>query len=146
RVMSKDAANNLATSSDAPFTTLDTTAPVITGVSVSAITGSGATISWTTTEAATRQEEYATTTNYATSSTLDMTLGTSHTVTLTGFPYRTRFRSRVMSKDAANNLATSSDGPFTTLDTTAPVISGVAVSAITGSGATITWTTTEAAT
>src|SRR5437773_7035386 len=92
--MSKDAANNLATSSDAPFTTQDTTAPVITGVSVSAITGSGATITWTTTEAATSQVEYGTTTSYGTTTTLDTTRGTTHTVTLTGLADGTGYHFR----------------------------------------------------
>src|SRR5207244_3164258 len=92
------------------------------------------------------QVEYGTTTSYGTTTTLDTTLGTTHTVTLAGLADGTGYHFKVMSKDAANNLATSSDASFTTLDTTAPVISGVAVSAITGSGATISWTTTEAAT
>src|SRR5436853_7249822 len=73
--MSKDSANNIPGSCGAPFTTLDTTAPVISGVAVSAITGSGATITWTTNEAASSEVEYGLTTAYG-SVALNTTPGT----------------------------------------------------------------------
>jgi hypothetical protein len=68
----------------------------------------------------------------------------------------TTYHFRVLSRDAAGNLATSVDFIFTTLagsttatptaDTTAPVISNVAVVRVTSSSAIITWTTSEPAT
>src|SRR5436853_4548646 len=97
KVMSKAAANDLATSSDAPFTTLDTTAPVISGVVVSAITGSGATIIWTTKEAARSEVEYGMTTAYG-SAALNTTVGTTHTVILTGLADGTTYHYYVASK------------------------------------------------
>ena len=49
----EDAAGNVAVLGDFTFTTpvVDVTPPVISGVSVSAITSSGATFNWTTNEA-----------------------------------------------------------------------------------------------
>src|SRR5207249_6921795 len=82
RVRSKDAAGNLSTSADATFTTLDTTPPVISGVLVTSITGTGATIQWTTNEASDTQVEYGLTASYGSTTTLDPTLGTSHTAVL----------------------------------------------------------------
>src|SRR5207245_9082766 len=58
RVKSNDAAANLATSADFTFTTLDNIPPVISAVSASSITASGATIAWTTNETADTQVEY----------------------------------------------------------------------------------------
>jgi hypothetical protein len=60
----------------------------------------------------------------------------------------TTYHYRVISKDAAGNLAESSDYSFTTtpvLDTQPPLISNVASTGITSSGATITWVTNEPA-
>ena len=145
RVKSKDAANNLATSTDQTFTTQDIIAPTISGISSGSITGTGATISWTTNEAADTQVEYGTTTSYGSSTTLNSTLATSHTQALTGLTSGTLYHYRVKSKDAANNLATSTDQTFTTQDIIAPTISGIISGSITGTGATISWTTNEAA-
>jgi hypothetical protein len=143
RVKSKDAASNLATSADFTFTTLDGVAPVISAVSASSITASGATIAWTTNETADSQVEYGPTTGYGTSTTVNPSLVTAHSQALSGLASSTLYHYRVKSKDAAGNLATSADFTFTTLDGVAPVISAVAASSITASGATIAWTTNE---
>jgi hypothetical protein len=122
----------------------DTTAPRVSGVTAGDLTAGGATISWSTDEAATTQVEYGTTTSYGSSTTLDATRGTSHTQQLTGLAAGTLYHYRVKSRDAAGNLATSADLTFTTgasADKTPPVISGVAVN-----GSTVSWTTDEAAT
>ena len=152
RVKSSDAAGNLATSGDFTLTTLpttpppDTTPPVISGVGTSSITAGGAIISWTTNEASNTQVDYGTTTSYGGSTTLDSTLVTNHSATLSGLSAGTLYHYRVKSRDAAGNLATSGDFTFTTLatDVAPPVISGVGASSITSGGATISWTTNEA--
>ena len=150
RVLSSDAANNPATSGDFTFTTAaapDTTPPVITNVASSNLTTSGATITWTTNEAATSRVEYGTTTGYGAFSALDATLVTSHTVNLSGLATNTVYHYRVLSNDAATNPATSGDFTFQTLaDTTAPVITNVAAGSLTATSANITWTTNEQAT
>ena len=60
------------------------TGPVISSVSVSNISASGATINWTTNEATDSQVIYGTTTAYGSSTTLNTTKVTSHSQTLTG--------------------------------------------------------------
>ena len=92
----------------------DTTPPTISSVTASSITSSGATITWTTNEAADTQVEYGTTTSYGSSTTLNTTLVTSHSQPLSGLAASTLYHYRVKSKDAASNLATSGDFTFTT--------------------------------
>src|SRR5262249_25704438 len=127
--------------------TSDPRPPVISGVASSSVTSSGATIAWTTNEAADTQVEYGTTTSYGSSTTLNSSLVTSHSVNVAGLLPNTTYHYRVKSKDAAGNLATSGDFTFTTAatDTTAPTISAVASGNLTVSGATITWNTNEQA-
>jgi hypothetical protein len=74
-------------------------------------------------------------------------MSTSHSQTLSGLVANTIYHYRVRSKDAAGNQAISGDCTFTTAappDTAAPIISGVAASSITSTGASISWTTNEA--
>src|SRR5439155_12397593 len=59
------------------------------------------------------------------SSALNTSLVTCHTVSLSGLTARTLYRFRVRSRDAATNLATSGDVTFTTLaaaDVTPPTV------------------------
>ncbi len=149
RVKSRDAAGNLAQSGDFTLTTSsapDTTPPVINLVTASSITSGGAIITWTTNEASNSQVDYGITTAYGSSSLLDSSLVTGHSATLSGLSATTLYHYRVKSRDAAGNLAVSGDFTLTTslLDTTPPVISGVAASSITSSGANINWATNEA--
>jgi chitodextrinase len=125
----------------------DTTPPGISAVSASSISSSGATITWTTNEASDSQVDYGTTTGYGTSTTLNASMVTTHSVALSGLTSLTLYHYRVKSKDAAGNLATSEDFTFTTTntaDTTPPVITGVTASPVTSNSASITWTTDEA--
>ena len=117
--------------------------PVISGVSASAITGAGATITWTTDQTASSQIDYGLTTAYGATTTLDPSLVTAHSQTLAGLAPGTVYHYRVQSTNAVGLTATSADATFTTVAT--PVISGVSASAITGSGATIAWTTDQTA-
>jgi hypothetical protein len=118
RVESLDAAGNPATSGDHTFTTEasppDTTPPVIGSIRSSNITASGATISWTTNEPSTTQVEYGLSTAYGSTTSLDSTLRTSHTLLLSGLVPGTVYHFRVRSMDAAGNPATSGDNAFTT--------------------------------
>jgi peroxiredoxin len=91
----------------------DTTAPVISNITVTNITTSAATVTWTTNEAATSVVEYGTTSAYG-STKSDSELVTSHSLTLTGLSADTTYHYRVKSVDAANNSATSSNNTFVT--------------------------------
>ena len=138
--------NRLATSSTITVTT-DVVPPVVSGVVVSGITSSAATIAWTTNEASDSQVEYGSTIAYGSSSMLNASLVTAHTATLTSLTDATPYHYRVRSRDASGNLTVSGDFTFTTLaipDTTPPVISLVTAGSISSSGATISWMTDEA--
>ncbi len=148
RVRSRDAAGNLALSPDYTFTTntsSDTTPPTISAVAAGGISGSGATVTWTTNEASDTQLEYGLTMNYGQTTTLNTARVTAHNAILSNLFTGTLYHYRVRSRDAAGNLALSVNYTFTTLDTTPPSISGVAAGSITNSSAVITWNTGEAA-
>ncbi|MFC1703021.1 fibronectin type III domain-containing protein, partial [Patescibacteria group bacterium] len=152
RVRSVDSSTNESFTTDATFTTSappDSTAPVISNVQVTGITQTEATITWDTNESSDSKVDYDTDgTPYDDTST-DATMVTSHSISLSGLTADTLYHFIVRSADAAANEASSTDATFTTLpvpDTTAPVISNVVVSAITGTGATISWNTDEQAT
>ncbi|MEN9647282.1 MAG: hypothetical protein RLY57_86, partial [Candidatus Parcubacteria bacterium] len=149
RINARDAAGNLATSTDYTFTTIatpDTTAPVISSIASSTAVAT-ATVSWTTDESSDSKVSYGTVSGIYTTSTSSASLTTSHSLGITGLSASTRYYYVVVSKDASNNYATSSENSLLTTaapDTTAPVISSVASS--TGvTTATITFTTNEAA-
>jgi len=126
----------------------DTTAPVISeaSISASAVTGTSATISWTTDEPSTSQVEYWP----GSLSALDTNLVTSHSVILTDLISGTTYHYKTRSVDAAGNLTISDEHTFTTSgtapDTTPPVLSAVSVSDVTSDSATISWTTDEPST
>jgi hypothetical protein len=149
RVKSRDAAGNLATSADFTFTTApaDTTGPTVSGVGSSGVSGTGATVAWTTNEAADTQVEYGSTTSYGSTTTLNGSMVTSHSAALGGLTANTVYHYRVRSRDAAGNLTVSGDFTFTTSapDVTPPTVSNVASSGVSVSGATVAWTTNEAA-
>jgi len=122
----------------------DTIAPVLNALSASP-GFQEANVSWTTDEPSDSQVEYGTSATYGSSTTVAAALVTSHTMALSGLNAATTYHYRVKSRDAAGNLATSTDGSFSTTaapDTTAPV---VAISSP-ASGATVSTTVSIAAT
>jgi len=129
--------------------TVDTTPPVISGVYTSAISSNSATINWTTNETSDTQVEYGTTISYGNSTTLNTSLVTTHSQTISSLSPSILYHYRVKSRDVAGNLSVSQNYTFTTsaiADTTPPVISNIQVKNITSSSAAITWTTNEAST
>ncbi|MDX1535965.1 MAG: fibronectin type III domain-containing protein, partial [Candidatus Spechtbacterales bacterium] len=92
----------------------DNTAPTISNINTSGITGSSATITWTTNEAADSQVEFGTTTSLGTNTPLVTTMQTSHTINLSSLTADTTYYYKVKSKDSAGNLAVSSQKTFTT--------------------------------
>ena len=113
-VQFRDAAGNWSTAVTDTIV-LDTTAPTISVQTATNITGNSAQITWTTNEAATSRVEYGLTTSYGSSTTLDATLVTAHSVALTGLAPNTTYNYRVRSIDAAGNeriSATARSGPL----------------------------------
>mgnify|MGYP001465241638 CR=1 FL=1 len=72
-------------------------APILSGVTSSAVTGTTATIGWTSDQSADSQVDYGLTTAYGSTTTLNATLVTAHSQNLTGLivgtPYHYRVRS-----------------------------------------------------
>jgi len=151
QVKSKDASANEEVYIDMTFSTQADLPPVISSVLPDGITigtDSSATINWDTNEAASSQVEYGTTSsthgNYTSTTPLDATQVTSHSVLLGALTPGTTYYYRVISVDAFANESTSAEYSFTTAtDNTQPVISSVTAGTITTSSATITWSTNE---
>ncbi|PYV44930.1 MAG: hypothetical protein DMG06_04505 [Acidobacteria bacterium] len=104
----------------------DTIPPIVSGMSAASITSSSATITWTTNEPADSQVDYALTSSYTSSSPLNTSLITSHSVNIAGLAAFTLYHYRIKSKDAAGNLTTSADFMFTTLGSGSPPPGSVA--------------------
>jgi glucose/arabinose dehydrogenase len=139
----RDAAGNWSTAATDTIV-LDRTAPTISGRTATNITGSSAQITWTTNEAATSRVEYGLTTSYGSSTTLDPTLVTAHSVALTGLASNTTYNYRVRSIDAAGNEAVSANSTFKTAvaaDTIPPSTpTGLAATAISSTQINLSWT------
>ncbi len=111
----------------------DLIAPLLSSINVSNRTINSATITWGTDEPSDTRIEYGTTLAYGLSSPLVSSRVTVHSQSLSNLLPGTLYHYRVLSRDAAGNLATSADHTFTTLsDTAAPTtpgsVSGVALS------------------
>lgn len=122
-------------------TTSDTTPPAISSVNAIAITLNEATITWATDEPADSQVQYGATTAYGSATGLNPAMATAHSQGLTGLQPGTVYHYRVLSRDAAGNLATSSDVTFTTASDTAPpsVPTDLTVAVISTSQINLSW-------
>lgn len=87
---------------------------VISNVSVTDITDSSATITWTTNLPATSRVQYGTTTNYQVMTEHDATLVTDHSMVIDRLTSEMIYHFVVKSIDAEYVLATSDDATFTT--------------------------------
>lgn len=168
RFISTDVLGNSGISFDETFTTaaillsptplvqVNATTPastvVISGIETASISTSTVTIVWETDLPSDSQIEYGDSDNLGSVTTLDGTLTTSHSVTITGLITNTNYIFRVKSKPLGATAATVSENDeFDTLNHSTPVVAGpnilsVSFSSVTSSGATISWTTDKAAT
>ncbi|MGQ9583637.1 MAG: fibronectin type III domain-containing protein, partial [Thermoplasmatota archaeon] len=154
RVRSTDPSGNSRSGADLSFKTKkgsgaqDRIPPLISGLEVSGVTNARAVVIWRTDEPATSEVEYGTTTAYGLRSS-DPAFTLLHSIVLEGLAPSTEYHLRVRSVDAfGNGPSISPDVVFTTSsieDTSPPSISGVQILNITGTGATIIWTTDEPA-
>jgi len=99
-------------------TTADTTAPTISNVSAISIADTTATITWNTDEGATSKVEYgATSGDYTLSTAISENLDFNHSASLSELTANTTYYYHVISTDANENMATSTEYSFTTLET-----------------------------
>ena len=127
---------------------IDTAPPVISGVYADSITSSSAVVNWTTNEASDSQIEYGTTLSLGNTTSVDSSLVSTHSQSISLAPY-TQYYYRVFSRDDSGNLSVSGNYTFTSagqVDLTPPVISNIQVANITPSSVTVSWMTDEAAT
>lgn len=165
QVRSVDSAGNMATNNNNgnyfSFTTApDTTAPIITHNSASNVTADQRTcvIDLTTSENATVSIEYSTDANFGSLQTVSSSVAqTRHSLTLSNLTPSTKYYYRIKAADQAGNLSNLVEGTCTTKasdvvvimgsaeteDKTPPKISNIQVVNISGSSATIKWTTDE---
>jgi len=142
-VKSRDSSGNESRSGGHTFTTLDAIPPAIEGAHATDVTATSATVAWTTSEVATSLVVYGPSASYGSTTRQDMSLVTSHSVSLTGLSPQTTYHYKVKSSDVAGLPAQSGDFTFTTADIGAPVISGVSAIDVTMTGATIIWITDD---
>jgi hypothetical protein len=88
--------------------------PVISNISVTAVSGQSATISWTTDQPATSRVDYGETTAYGNID-ANTALVEEHSIVLTGLLAGTTYHFQITSANAAGAPATSADGAFATL-------------------------------
>ncbi|MEW5767291.1 MAG: fibronectin type III domain-containing protein, partial [bacterium] len=115
RIMATDGFGNSTASPDYTFTTTssDTTAPVISELRLFNPLPNSVTIRWQTDELATSQVEYGKTPSLGSAS-LDTTMVTSHSLTLSGLDEGDTYYYRVKSRDISDNEAVSSTQGFIT--------------------------------
>lgn len=92
----------------------DNTPPEITAVSVSDITGTGATVNWVTDEASSSQVDYFDLASRETGSTGDSALATAHSVTIASLRPGMTYHFAAWSTDASGNRAASTEAAFNT--------------------------------
>ncbi|MDD5686605.1 MAG: TIGR03790 family protein [Elusimicrobia bacterium] len=123
----------------------DTTPPIVSGVTPTNITGSGAVITWTTNELANSKVHYGTILPYGSTTTLADTGGvTNHSVILSSLTEKTVYHYRIVTADISDNPTTTDDYTFTTIanDSNPPIISNITAGVSTNT-AVITWNTDE---
>jgi hypothetical protein len=110
----QDGLGNLTTSAAVSVTVSNaSTGPAITSIA-SFPSSNTAVITWVTSEAATSQVQYGTTTSYGSQTILESTFLTTHSVILSALSVSTTYQFQVLSTDASGNMASSVNYSFTT--------------------------------
>jgi hypothetical protein len=141
-VISTDTSGNTSYSTDLTFTTTGPNANplVISNVTISAITQTGATISWDINPAATGQVEYGVSDGYGTFTTLEPSFLYSHSQSISGLFPGTPYYFIITGADALNNSIISAQYTFTTTaDANTPVVSGITASPNSATSEQISW-------
>ncbi len=124
---------------------------MLSSVGATSISTTSATVTWDSSVAGDSQVEYGINSNFGSVTTLNTSLATSHSVTISGLEANTNYIFRAKSKPAGASVATVSQNyEFSTLEASAPVSVPAVISSVAASpsatAATVTWTTDKAAT
>jgi hypothetical protein len=111
--LSANSAGQVGKSADLTFTTL-AAPPVISQVTVSALTATSAKVDWTTDQPSTSKLDYGTTTAYGSSIAANPSLALSHSVSLRGLTPGTGYDYAATSTNAAGMQNSSPNLKFTT--------------------------------
>lgn len=87
---------------------------VLSSFSATPLTAASAAVTWVSNVGSDSQVQYGLTNAYGSTSSLDATMVTNHSITLTGLAPGVTYHYRVLSHDAVGNLVVSSDMTFTT--------------------------------
>jgi hypothetical protein len=147
QVLSTNAAAATGMSANFTFaTTGSVPAPVVSAVASWGITGSGIIISWSTDQLSNTVVAFGTTNALGLFSPVQTALVTSHGVTLTGLLPATTYYFQAQSTNSAGSTGDSTIYSFTTLDSSAPVVSNVVATPAIGNAASVSWSVSKAAT
>lgn len=92
----------------------DTSAPVLSNLTLSNLTPTSVSISWQTDEPSTSRIDYGLSDDYGLFKTSGSTLSTNHTITLTGLTPNTGYHYAISNTDASNNTGSTNDNTFLT--------------------------------
>ena len=144
--LSVNATGQVGTSTNFVLTTANQAGPAaVNAVNAVDITTNSATIVWTTDQPSASQAEYGTTPAYGSLSGFASAQVTSHKVRLTALTPGTTYNYAALSTGASGQVSKSANLTFTTLSGP-PIISQLKVARVTGTSATITWTTDQPST
>ncbi len=125
--------------------------PIISSISASSISTTGAIVSYVTDILSTTRVEYGPTTSYGSFTALDSSTVITHSQSVSGLTANTFYHYRVISVSATGKSTTSGDSTFTTQTVTATVpaptigtFSASPSSITTGQSTTLSWTSTDA--
>ena len=104
----------LSSSDTATITVQSNTGPIISALAVSSISTSSAVVKWTTSSPATTQLAFGTVGSAMQSTTLNSTLVSSHSVTLSSLQAGTTYNFAAISTDSSGNKSTSPTSTFAT--------------------------------
>ena len=156
RIRMRDEAGNISYSAPRSFATAaepavaDEAAPTISEVTVSNITASGASVSFTADELVRGRIEYGTSAAYGSSLPFTEEYADTHTFSLSGLAAGEEYHFRLIAEDQAGNTTTSFDETFTTLAPEPPpeaalAVSNIEVASVGTSTARIVWNTNKSA-
>jgi len=169
KVQSADPSGNVAIDNNNgslySFTTApDVTPPAISAVVTAIVNNTSAVIDWSTDEPSTSQVVYGVDTAYGSQTVASPALATSHSVVIDGLDASTAYYYKIVSADAAGNVATDDNRgagyAFTTtatpgqsisarispvVDATPPAIANIKVDSVTKESAVVSWTTDKLA-